>query len=279
MPFRATADSLGAPSGVFPGGRHTLRGFEAMTFSTEVLPLLSSRDDVRVELTGRVPDYHEAGDTLEIGLSAGELDGDRDWFDLGISVTVEGREVPFADLFVALAHGQSHMLLADGAYFSLDKPELATLARLIEEAKALQDQPDGALRISRFQAGLWEELSEIGSVSHQAARWQEQVRGLLAVEEIDAVPLPATTQRAAQALPGVRLPLARVPVAARARRHPGRRHGPRKDTADPGAAATRQRHQPNGFVGTRSAARLSSSWRRPPCSRTGRPRRTGSPRT
>ena len=163
-----------------------------MTFSTEVLPLLSSRDDVRVELTGQVPDYHEAGDSLEIGLSAGELDGDRDWFDLGISVTVEGREVPFADLFVALAHGQSHMLLADGAYFSLDKPELATLARLIEEAKALQDQPDGALRISRFQAGLWEELSEIGSVSHQAARWQEQVRGLLAVEEIDAVPLPAT---------------------------------------------------------------------------------------
>jgi hypothetical protein len=192
VPFRATADGLGAPGGLFPGARHTLRGFEAMTFSTEVLPLLSSRDNVRVELTGQVPDYHEAGDSLEIGLSADERDGDRDWFDLGISVTVEGREVPFADLFVALAHGQSHMLLADGAYFSLDKPELATLARLIEEAKALQDQPDGSLRISRFQAGLWEELSEIGSVSHQATRWEDQVRGLLAVEEIDAVPLPAT---------------------------------------------------------------------------------------
>jgi len=192
VPFRATADGLGAPSGPIPAGRHTLHGFEAMTFSTEVLPMLSARDDVRVELTGQVPDYHEAGDSLEIDLTAGERDGDRDWFDLGISVTVEGREVPFADLFVALAHGQSHMLLADGAYFSLDKPELATLARLIEEAKALQDQPDGALRISRFQAGLWEELSEIGSVSHQAARWEEQVRGLLAVEEIEPAPLPAT---------------------------------------------------------------------------------------
>jgi SNF2-related domain/Helicase conserved C-terminal domain len=192
VPYRATADGLRAPGGQLPGSRHILRGFEAMTFSTEVLPLLSSRDDVRVELTGRLPDYHEAGDSLEIGLSAGERDGDRDWFDLGISVTVEGREVPFAELFVALAHGQSHMLLADGAYFSLDKPELAALARLIEEAKALQDQPDGSLRISRFQAGLWEELSAIGSVSHQATRWQEQVRGLLAVEEIDAVPLPAS---------------------------------------------------------------------------------------
>ncbi len=185
----------GPPRGTVSGGAppgEKLRGLEAMAFSTEVLPLLEGRDGVRVELTGRVPDYHEAGDSLEIGLSTGELDGERDWFDLGITVTVEGREVPFSDLFVALAHGQSHMLLPDGAYFSLDKPELAALSRLIDEARSLQDQPDGSLRISRFQAGLWEELSGLGVVGHQAAAWQQQVRGLLAVEEIDAVPLPAT---------------------------------------------------------------------------------------
>jgi SNF2 family DNA or RNA helicase len=183
----------GVSGGAPPGGKtSTLHGLDAMTFSTEVLPLLEGRDDVRVELTGQVPEYHEAGDSLEIGLSTSELDGERDWFDLGITVTVEGREVPFADLFVALAHGQSHMLLPDGAYFALDKPELAALARLIDEARSLQDQPDGALRISRFQAGLWEELSGLGVVGHQAAAWQQQVRGLLAVEEIDAVPLPAS---------------------------------------------------------------------------------------
>ena len=181
----------GTPRGTLGGKHFTLRGLDAMAFSTEVLPLLEGRDDVRVELTGRVPDYHEAGDSLEIGLSTGALDGERDWFDLGITVTVEGREVPFADLFIALAHGQSHMLLPDGAYFSLDKPELAALSRLIDEARSLQDQPDGSLRISRFQAGLWEELSGLGVVGHQAAAWQQQVRGLLAVEEIDAVPLPA----------------------------------------------------------------------------------------
>jgi superfamily II DNA or RNA helicase len=170
----------------------TLRGLDAMAFTTEVLPILQGRDDVRVEITGQVPDYHEAGDSLEIGLSTGELDGERDWFDLGITVTVEGREVPFADLFVALAHGQSHLLLPDGAYFSLAKPELAALARLIDEAKALQDQPDGKLRISRFQAGLWEELSGLGVIGHQAEAWQRQVRGLLSVEEIEPVPVPAT---------------------------------------------------------------------------------------
>ena len=163
-----------------------------MTFTTEVLPLLSGRDDVRLEVIGQVPDYREAGDSLEIEVSAGERDGDRDWFDLGIDITVEGSKVPFTELFVALANGQSHLLLADGAYFSLDKPELAALARLIDEARTLQDQPDGALRISRFQAGLWDELAGLGEVSHQAAAWQRQVRGLLNVGEIEAVPIPAS---------------------------------------------------------------------------------------
>ena len=170
----------------------TLRGFDAMAFSTEVLPLLRDTGDVRVEVTGEIPDYHEAGDALEIGLSTDARRGDRDWFDLGINVTVEGNEVPFSDLFVALAHGQSHLLLASGAYFALDKPELAALARLIDEARALQDQPDGQLRISRFQAGLWEELAGLGVIGHQAAAWQEQVRGLLAAGDIEPVPVPAT---------------------------------------------------------------------------------------
>jgi len=201
VPHEATARVLTDASPAGQGGQVsvtkqgpavTLRGLDTMAFTTEVLPLLQSRDDVRVEVTGRVPDYHEAGDSLEIGLSTAELDGEHDWFDLGITVTVEGREVPFSDLFVALAHGQTHMLLPDGAYFSLDKPELAALARLIDEARALQDQPDGRLRISRFQAGLWEELSGLGVVGHQAEDWQQQVRGLLAVEEIDAVPVPAS---------------------------------------------------------------------------------------
>ncbi|HEY0937938.1 MAG TPA: SNF2-related protein, partial [Trebonia sp.] len=179
-------DSPGVPQ----GGPVTLHGFDTMAFTTEVLPLLEGHPDVRVEVTGQVPDYREAGDSLEIGLSTGEREGDRDWFDLGITVTVEGSAVPFTELFVALAHGQSHLLLPDGAYFSLDKPELAALARLIDEARTLQDQPDGTLRISRFQASLWAELSNLGEVSHQAAEWQRQVGGLLDVTEIEPVPVP-----------------------------------------------------------------------------------------
>jgi hypothetical protein len=188
--LHAAGHRAGGPRGQAHSSAFTLSGLDTMVFTTEVLTLLSGRDDVRVEVTGRVPDYREAGDSLEIEVSAGERDGDPDWFDLGIDITVEGRKVPFADLFVALANGQTHLLLPDGAYFSLDKPELAALAKLIDEARSLQDQPDGALRISRFQAGLWEELASLGEVSHQAAAWNRQVRGLLSIGEIEGAPLP-----------------------------------------------------------------------------------------
>ena len=193
-----------------------------MVFTTEVLTLLSGRDDVRVEVSGQVPDYREAGDSLEIEVSAGERDGDPDWFDLGIDITVEGRKVPFAELFVALANGQSHLLLPDGAYFSLDKPELAALAKLIDEARSLQDQPDGALRISRFQAGLWEELAESGR-GKPPGRRVAAAGPRAAVDRGDRGGAgPGGDLRAAAALPALRVPVARIPVDPRTRRHPGR---------------------------------------------------------
>jgi SNF2 family DNA or RNA helicase len=94
-------------------------------------------------------------------------------------------------VFLALSRGEQHLLLADGAYFSLQKPELQALARLIEEARALQDTPAGQLRISRYQAGLWDELAGLGVVGHQAAAWQEQVSGLLSPELVRRADPPA----------------------------------------------------------------------------------------
>src|ERR1700722_5092323 len=76
-PQAALLATTGATAGR-QGPAVTLRGLDTMAFSTEVLPLLEGRDDVRVELAGQVPDYHEAGDSLEIGLSTGERAGERD---------------------------------------------------------------------------------------------------------------------------------------------------------------------------------------------------------
>ncbi len=182
-----TADPLG-PELVPP---IRLDGIDTMRLSTEVLPLLAGQPGIAVEVTGDQADYREASDSLEIGVSADAISGDADWFDLGITISVDGRSVPFADVFVALSQGQSHLLLPDGAYFSLDKPELQALARLIAEARSLQDVPGDDLRISRFQAGLWEELTELGVVSRQAAAWRRQVDGLLTPGSVEPRQPPA----------------------------------------------------------------------------------------
>ena len=164
-----------------------LGGLDTMRFTTELLPLLSGQPGVAVEVTGEPADYREASDSLRIGVSTDEVAGDNDWFDLGVTITVEGREVPFTDVFTALSCGESHLLLPDGAYFSLDKPELRQLARLIEEARALQEVAGGPLRINRFQAGWWEELARLGVVGHQAQAWQQQVQGLLDASQADGI--------------------------------------------------------------------------------------------
>jgi superfamily II DNA or RNA helicase len=171
--------------------RTRLTGIETMRFSTELLPLLADQPGLTVEVSGEPADYREAGDTLRITVSTDEVAGDTDWFDLGVTITVAGHPVPFLDVFLALSRGEPHLLLADGAYFSLDKPELRALARLIEEARVLQDAPGGPLRISRYQAGLWDELVALGVIGHQAAAWREQVQGLLAVGGPDRAEPPA----------------------------------------------------------------------------------------
>jgi superfamily II DNA or RNA helicase len=168
-----------------------VRGIDAMLFTTEVLPLLA-RPGVLVETDGVVPDYREVGDSVTIGLSVTESVGENDWFDLDVTIRAEGREVPFLDVFLALARDRSHLLLADGAYFSLEKPDLRALRALIEEARSLQEASDGTLRISRWQAGLWDELARLGVVERQSAVWERQVRGLLSIQSVPEVAVPAT---------------------------------------------------------------------------------------
>ncbi|GAA3650795.1 DEAD/DEAH box helicase [Lentzea roselyniae] len=173
--------------------RTNLTGTDTMRFVTEVLPLLAGLDQVEVESSGEQVAYREVSDTVSIGVSTGELTGETDWFDLGITISADGRTVPFTDVFLALNRGETHLLLADGAYFSLEKAELRSLAALIEEARALQESSSGdSMRISRFQAGLWEELASLGVVQSQAEAWQRQVEGLLSVEGIRDAEVPAT---------------------------------------------------------------------------------------
>ena len=175
------------PSGLVES---TLHGIETMRFTQEALPLLHGHPGVVVEIDGEPADYREAGDSLRVGVSAEETSGEIDWFDLGVSITVEGRAVPFLDVFMALSRDDSQLLLPDGAYFSLGKPELQALHRLIAEARALQEKPDGPLRISRYQVGLWDELAALGVVDRQARAWQRQIESVRALDSPSARPHP-----------------------------------------------------------------------------------------
>jgi superfamily II DNA or RNA helicase len=162
----------------------SLTGMESMRLTTEELPRLAQLPGVVVEVDGQPADYRDVGDSLTIGVSTAEIAEQRDWFDLGVTIDVDGRELPFAEVFAALARGESRMLLDDGAHFSLLTPRLQSLRQLIEEARALSESPSAPLRISRYQAGLWAELAALGVVTEQAQAWRRQVGALL---ELDAV--------------------------------------------------------------------------------------------
>ncbi len=184
-------------SGPAPEGRPragaVLEGIEAARFVTEVLPELGSLDDVIVAVEGELPEYREVLDAPLITVSAtDDADPTRtDWFDLGVTVTVGGENVPFGPLFKALARGAGHLVLTSGAWFSLDRPELHALRALIDEARTLQDRR-GALQLNRVHAGLWEELVNLGVVGEQSSRWSQSVATLLALDEFPTPPTPST---------------------------------------------------------------------------------------
>lgn len=173
-----------------------LTGVTAAEFATGTLPALEARPDLRVDLVGPRPDYRELTDEPRLTITTMPTDK-RDWFDLGVMVTVEGRTVPFTPLITALAKGRKKLLLVDHSYLSLDHPAFDEFKRLIDEASAL-DEWQVAPRINRYQASLWSELDDLADETIPAAEWQRAVGGLLALADsggLDAasqVPVPAS---------------------------------------------------------------------------------------
>jgi SNF2 family DNA or RNA helicase len=103
---------------------------------------------------------------------------------------MDGEEVPFDELFVALTRGEEYLILETGVYFSLDRPEFAALRELIVESQALVDHPRPELSINRFQTSLWEDLVNLGSEIDQSVRWNRAVQGLTGTEAVKPVAAP-----------------------------------------------------------------------------------------
>lgn len=158
----------------------TLEGIESAHFVTEVLPRLRTLDGVRVETTGTKPSYRQLTGDPEMVVSTMPSDK-RDWFDLGVSVTVDGRTIPFLPLFTALAKGRKRLLLVDGTYLSLKHPAFARLAELIDEAKDLAEWETMPI-ISRRHVSLWADFEDLADESRPAAEWRRLVDDIAGVE-------------------------------------------------------------------------------------------------
>ena len=157
-----------------------IEGWETRELLSAILPKLRRVSAVQVRFNGTPPQFVEAADALiEITVSEGNS---RDWFGLGIAVKVNNWTVPFAQIFEALDRGADRILLGNGTYFSLRRPEFKTLRTLIAEARELDDA-GGELRINRHQAGLFSELESLAASVHTTARWDAQVRSLLELVE------------------------------------------------------------------------------------------------
>ena len=168
-----------------------LHGFATVAFA-ELVPVLEELPEVELTVVGEPATYSEAVDAPLIQVSTSDA-GDgapTDWFDLGISVTVAGEDVPLAPLIEALARGHEHLILDSGTWFALDRPELESLRALVEEARSLQDKPSDPLRISVVHAGLWEELAALGVVEQQSTRWSQAVGALLDLDSVEPATLP-----------------------------------------------------------------------------------------
>ena len=73
-----------------------LVGMDAVRFVGEVLPVLQAHPDVHVAVVGELATFEEATEAPVIELATAETDGGgTDWFDLRVTVTVDGEEVPF----------------------------------------------------------------------------------------------------------------------------------------------------------------------------------------
>ncbi len=186
---RAIRD-LPALAGTHLGEALTFVDVDALDAAEVLLPALEQVDDVRVDVE-REPTYQQLTGAPNVTVAA--VDTERtDWFDLAVSVRIDGHEVPLRALIEALGGGKKRLLLVDGSWLTLDHPALDRLRELLEEASRLADRPGRpyAPRINRYHAGLWEELDELADAVDVTAAWRDSVGGLLALTGSGARPTP-----------------------------------------------------------------------------------------
>ena len=164
-----------------------LRDADAAEFLTRAVPELRQIEGIEVRQTGAAPRYQKAQGAPKLVITTVPSETE-DWFDLGVLVTVDGKTVPFAPLFRALATGKKKLLLVDHTYLYLNHPALAPLAELIAEGQDL-DEWEAGVRITRHQAAFIANFEDLAEESEEAVRWRALVRDV-GRERPEPVPVP-----------------------------------------------------------------------------------------
>ncbi len=192
--LRAADDSAGSAT---PGGGldwfadGTIDGADVAVFANELLPELPSLG-VRTVVQGERVDYERLTGRPHIRVTTMPSDK-HDWFDLGIFVTVNGKQVPFTPLLRALAKRDRRMKLIDNSYLSLADPAFDRLKELIDEARDLDEwEPDQPMTVTPLQAGIWSEFDQLADETSHDERWQAIASGLLGATPPADVLVPDT---------------------------------------------------------------------------------------
>ncbi|MBD8057677.1 DEAD/DEAH box helicase [Cellulomonas sp. JH27-2] len=159
----------------------TVGGWQTVDLVADVLPALRELPDVEVRVDGELPDYREAEHEPQVTVTPGPSTDRTDWFDLAVTVEVDGRDVMIATLVAALAAGQTRLLLPDGLWVRIDTPALEALRALIEESRGLADRR--GIGVGRLQVNAWDELEALGVVVTQADEWRRAVSEVRLLEE------------------------------------------------------------------------------------------------
>jgi superfamily II DNA or RNA helicase len=195
--LRAIGDASDAAGATSVASLSTLRAAVDLTLTEvavlcgEILPRLDCRDAFAVEIDEGAPKFRAADNDPQLTFSSGGEPVRNDWFDLGMSVQVDGHQVPVSALIAELASGATHMLLPGGVYFRLDTPELLRLRDLLEEARALGEIEGDRINAGSYNVTLWEELLTLGVVDEQLAKWQGSLRRLSTARPPVSVEVPA----------------------------------------------------------------------------------------
>ena len=118
--------------------------------------------------------------------------GETDWFDLGVTISIEGKQVPFVSVFTALASGAVAPVASRRRLLRAGQAGAGEAAPAHRRGPRAHRCRRGPPRISRFQVGLFDELAELGVVTRQADEWRRQVDGLRALQGLRPAALPTS---------------------------------------------------------------------------------------